>query len=380
MPRLLIATTVPETLQAFLVPLARHFRARGWRVDARSGGPVAPRTGAEFDEVFEVPWSRNPLALRNLVEAPRAVRRIVETRRHDVVHVHTPIAGFALRLALRPGRIADRPAVVYTAHGFHFHERGGRLSNSVFLGMERLAGRWTDRLVVINKGDERAALRYGIVSPDRLRYIPGIGVDLAEYDPGKVSRAQVSRVRDELGIPEGENYFLMVAEFNPGKRHADMIRALAMTGGREHLVCAGTGPLLERTRSLSRELGLDARVKLLGFRSDIPVLMRGATAVVLPSEREGLPRSILEAMALEVPVIATKIRGCTDLIGGGRGWLVEVGDVDGLARALRNVTEEPGVAIDAVRRAREHVKSFALEEVIRHHESLYASVLRERSA
>lgn len=378
MPRLLIATTIPRTLEAFLLPFSRHFRANGWRVDALSGGPIDEPLRKEFDSVFEVRWSRNPLALRNLVQAPAATRRIVEHGCYDVVHVHTPIAGFVLRLSLRPGRMRHRPVVVYTAHGFHFHEGGRLATNALFRTLERIAGRWTDHLIVINRDDERAALRHRIVPKERLHFMPGIGIDLQLYAPDRVQAVDVARVRAELGIPGGEPYFLMVAEFNRGKRHEDLLAAFGRLGRSAHLVLAGSGPLLEPTRRLARELGIIERVHFAGFRRDVPVLMRGATALVLPSEREGLPRSLMEALALEVPAIATRIRGCTDLLDDGCGFLVPVGDVPALGKALGHVLESPSDTRGVARRGRERVAAYAVEEVVRLHDELYRSVLKAR--
>src|SRR5262245_45276068 len=143
-----MAVTVPPTLD-FLVPLARHFRSKGWRVDglasALSTNPGGCRAGDEtlcqrwatsFDHLWDVPWSRNPLKLRNFLSAPKHVRALVEQQGYDLVHVHTPVAAFVTRLALRNMRKQSGPRVIYTAHGFHFYEGGPRLRGSIFRRLE----------------------------------------------------------------------------------------------------------------------------------------------------------------------------------------------------------------------------------------------------
>ena len=228
MPKLLMVTTVPETLCAFLLPFAAHFRGRGWRVDALANGVSSvPACAEAFDQVWEVPWSRNPLQPGNFWTAPARVRQIVASEGYDIVHVHTPVASFVTRLALRSLRDAGNPRVIYTAHGFHFYQGGPRLRGALFRKLEQWAGRWTDRLVVINREDEQAALRYGIVPPDRLRYMPGIGVDTRHYSAAAVSGADVARVRQELGLAAADRLILMVAELIPRKRPADALNALA---------------------------------------------------------------------------------------------------------------------------------------------------------
>ena len=158
-PALLIVATVAGTVAGFLTPYAAHFRSLGWRVDAAANGATSdPRLLEAFDRVHELPLSRSLRDVRGLERGRRGLAEILETT-PDIVHVHTPIASFLTRLAVRQLPRDRRPAVAYTAHGFHFHAAGRAISNAVFLTAERVAGRWTDRLVVISDEDEAAARR-----------------------------------------------------------------------------------------------------------------------------------------------------------------------------------------------------------------------------
>lgn len=371
-PRLLLVSSVPSTLTAFLLPYAAHYRGRGWRVDAAChGGPSCAPCAAAFDHVYEVPWTREPLDPVNLTAAPRAVRRLVRDHRYTIVHAHDPVAGFVTRLALRDlrGRLGVR--VVVTAHGFHFFRGNSAARNVVFRTLERTASRWADALVVINREDLAAARRFPI-APERVVFMPGIGVDLARYDPARVGAAEVGAVRHELALEEGQPMLLMVAEFNPGKRHADALEALARCR-RERVVlaCAGVGPRLEAVRAQAESLGLADRVRLLGYRDDVPALLRASLALLLPSEREGLPRSVMEALALERPVIATRVRGIKELVDDDTGILHEVGDVDSLAAAIRRLVDDPAEAAAMGRRGRAAMRPFDLKQVLALHDALY---------
>lgn len=386
--RLLIATTVIDTIDAFLLPFARHFRDRGWTVDAACRDDLSHlREAGYFDATFQLPWSRNPLDPRNLARAPGLLRALVAARGHDLVHVHTPVASFVTRYALGALPAARRPALVYTAHGFHFHPRGNPLRNLTFLGLEKLAGRWTDYLVVMNRHDEAAARRHGLVAQERLRPMPGIGVDLTALHPEAIERSAVEAFRRDVGLAEGAPYFLMAAEMIPRKRHADLLEAYALLARQvgpsaPALVLAGKGVLEEALRGSARRLGISDRVRFAGFRRDVAAAMRGALAVLLTSEQEGLPRCLLEAMALGTPVIATRIRGNVDLLDDGCGLLVEVGDHRGLAAALLASVEDPAAAQERARRARQKADRFDLRHILALHESLYAEALdlRKRRA
>ena len=124
-PSLLLVATTHLTVRSFLLPFARHFRALGWRVDAAAEGISAcPDCGPAFDRVWDVNWSRNPLSLGNLTDARARIGALATSVGYDLVHVHTPVAAFVTRLALRRHRRAKRLKVIYTAHGFHFYKGG----------------------------------------------------------------------------------------------------------------------------------------------------------------------------------------------------------------------------------------------------------------
>lgn len=376
-PRLLIATSVPSTITAFLLPFAEHYRAKGWSVEAVSNGVSAVEgCVASFDAVHDIGWTRKPTDPVNLTSAPRRLRELVLAGGFDLVHAHDPIAAFVTRYALRRLRLSGKPRVVYTAHGFHFYRGAPAASALAFRALERLASGWTDRLVVINAEDLAAAQSFGLARRGGLVYMPGIGVDMGKYDPAAVSRQAVAAVRAELGVGAGTPLFAMIAEFNPGKRHSDALRALAASGLPDAvLAMAGDGPLMSAVAAEARALGLAGRVKLLGYRQDVPALVAAATAVLLPSEREGLPRSLMEAASLERPVIATRIRGVTELVTPETGILHDVGDVPALAAAMARLAGDPEAAGAMGRRGRVHMARFDLRNVLAMHDAMYEELL-----
>ncbi|MBW4543448.1 MAG: glycosyltransferase [Symplocastrum torsivum CPER-KK1] len=377
MKRLLFITTIPSTLY-FLAPIARHFRAKGWRVDAMAKGiSTSTETCLDaFERRWDVEWSRNPLDLRNFLSAPQQVLQVCTEQEYDLVHVSTPVAAFISRYALKDWRKKGKQKVIYTAHGFHFYSGGALLKNAIFLGLEWLAGHWTDYLVVINHEDEQAAKRYSIVRPEQVRYMPGIGVDAQYYNPSAVSEMEVEKLRQDLGLTPEIPLFLSLSEFIPRKRNEDILRAFARLAHSEaHLAFAGEGPLLEEMQHLASKLGIQHQVHFLGFRQDVPVLIRASVATLLSSSQEGLPRSVMESMSLEIPVIGTEIRGTRDLLEGGYGILVKVGDVEGLTQAMAWVLDHPKEAQATGRRGRERITHYELQLILKLHETLYAEAL-----
>jgi glycosyltransferase involved in cell wall biosynthesis len=376
-PRLLYVTTISRTLRGFLLPFVHHFRELGWTVDGMARGVTeCADCQSAFDRVWEAPWSRNPLNPNNLLAAVREIRRVVDLGSYDIVHVHTPVAAFVTRYALRRSKGENRPRVIYTAHGFHFHPFGSPLKNAIYRTLERVAGRWTDYLVTINRVDEEAAISSRIVPAAQLQYMPGIGIDTEQYSPERVRDVDVARVKAELGIPPEQPMLLMLAEFIPRKRHTDVLRAVAAMGRQDfHVAFAGDGRTQRQIRTLAAELGIAGRIHFLGTRRDVAALIRASRAVLLPSMHEGLSRSVMEALSLEAPVIGTKIRGIQDLVGDDAGLLVTPGDTAALAAAISWILDNPAEAHRMGRIGRDRMRLFHTRHVISAHEDLYARAL-----
>lgn len=372
--RLLQVTTIPETIEAFLLPFAQRFRARGWRVDAAARDASSNEAcRASFDAVHDVNWSRNPLDPTNL-KAAKQVRAIVTTGTYDLVHVHTPVAAFVTRYALRH---SVKPKVLYTAHGFHFYAGGNPVKNAVYRNLEKVAGRWTDGLVVMNGEDQRAALEHKIVPAEKLTFVPGIGIDIEQMRSKAAKGPAREQVRASLGVPQDEALFIMVAEFIERKRHVDAVRAFAQAAERlrAHLLLVGAGPESARVQALIEELGLSSRVHLLGYRRDVPSLIAASDALILVSSQEGLPRSIMEGMALGTPVIGTSIRGVTDLLDEGAGWLVPLGDVGAIAAAMVELGADAALRSRVAAAARQRVVRYSTAEVMDAYDKVYAELL-----
>jgi glycosyltransferase involved in cell wall biosynthesis len=304
--------------------------------------------------------------------APAKIRELVEREAYDIVHVHTPIAAFVTRYALRNLRKTGKPSVIYTAHGFHFHQGGNPLRNAVFLGLEKLAGTWTDDLVVINREDEAAAQKWTLVPAGRLHYMPGIGVDLSCYNPKAIAPSDLTQLRQELGVAANTPLILVLAEFTARKRHRDILHAFAqLQHSTACLVMAGPGPLIPAMQQLAIALGIQDRVRFLGFRYDVPVLIRAAAAVVLASDHEGLPRSVMEALCLQTPVIGTDVRGTRDLLANGGGVLVELGNIAALSQAIAWVLDHPEAAQTMAKRGQEQMQAYDVRKILQLTDELY---------
>jgi glycosyltransferase involved in cell wall biosynthesis len=371
--KILYAAAIPLHLYTFWVPYVKHFRAKGWTVD----GAAAGISGFQdligvFDNTFDIEFARYPLkqplaALLGSISVFRDIHNLLTHGGYHVVHLNTMTAGFMIRLAHRR---ASWPKIIYTSHGFHFFKGNRWWRNLFFRNLEAIASRWTDVIVTMNEEDYHAARTFRGIPADRVLLTPGIGVDLRYY------RKTETVLREELGLRPGHLLLLVIAEMVPNKRHSDAIAALLRLARADvHLAFAGNGKLEAELKKKVSEVGLPDRVHFLGFRKDIPELLSAADALLHPTEREGLPRCILEAMSVGTPVIATDIRGNADLLCDGRGWLYPLGDVSALADCILGVIEDKAGTAARTARAKEHVTQFALERTLALYEQIYEMAL-----
>lgn len=376
--RLLMVSTISRFLRDFLFPYAAHYRARGWQVDALTSEVERfPECRKQFERVWSVSWSRSPFACQPLWDTAQDIEHIVEREGYDLVHVHTPVAAFVTRYALRALRRTRPVRLIYTAHGFHFQFPHMAPKDQLYLALERLAGRWTDQLIVINATDAQAVRHYGIVPEARLWHHPGIGLDADYYQPADAASATGRAVRRQLDIPDTATVFSVIAEFVPRKRHADVLRAFRnIDRTQTRLVFAGAGPGEAAMRKAARRYGVAEQVRFLGFQVDIRPLVRASNAVILASAQEGLPRCIMESLAMGIPVIGTDIRGTHELLSDGAGTLVPLGDSAALAAAMTWVREHPEEARRTAQTGqRRVVNKYRLSHLLALHDELYEHAL-----
>lgn len=334
---------VDFTLYHFLLPLMRAMAKAGHEViGACADGPWAEKVREEGFRVEAIAFSRD----LNLVNHFRAYRRLVDLfrREHlDLVHVHTPVAALIGRIAARRARV---PRVVYTAHGFYFHDRMAWPVRIPLVALEWLAGRYTDVLFTQSAEDAAFARRYRLCRGGVVEAIAN-GVDPARFAPVEDGGAARAALRRELETPEDATVVVMVGRLVAEKGYLELfeamrrVKAVLWVAG-ERLLSDRAGRIEAEIEGLRAEPKLSRRIRLLGHRGDMPDLLRAADVFVLPSHREGMPRSIIEAMMAGLPVVATDIRGSREeVVDGETGFLVPVGDSRALSAALDRLLAAP---------------------------------------
>lgn len=307
--RILYITTIGSTMD-FFKSLIKELIDGGNVVDIATNESDKPVSQFFKDlgcKVFPIDTSRSPVSAGNI----RAIKQIKNIAKdYDIVHCHTPLASIATRLACKSFRKKGLK-VIYTAHGFHFY-KGAPLKNwLIYYPVEKVCSHWTDVLITINKEDYEFAKRK--MKAKRIEYVPGVGIDTKKFADVVVDR---DKKREEIGVPKDAKMLLSVGELNENKNHKVVIEALGkINDSNIHYVIAGIGDQKENLENLAKNLHVN--LHLLGYRKDVAELYKCADLYILPSIREGMNVSVMEALASGLPCLVSQIRGNTDMIEEG---------------------------------------------------------------
>ena len=334
---------VDFTLYHFLLPLMRGMRDAGHEVvGVCADGVLAGKVRAEGFRVEAVDFRRN----YDLFAHARAYRELVTLFRResfDLVHVHSPIAALIGRLAAARAGVPRR---VYTAHGFYFHEHQPWWLHSAFIGLEWIGGRFTDVLFTQSAEDAETARRFRLCRSGMIEAI-GNGVDPARFRPAGEEDAERQALRAEMGASYGDVVVLMVGRLVAEKGYPELFEAVKQLDG-VHLWVVGkrldsdhASSVAEAIEEIQQDPTFAERIRFLDYRDDVDRLMRAVDIFTLPSHREGMPRSIIEAMLTALPVVATDIRGSREeVVDGETGFLVPVRDAEALVIALKELADD----------------------------------------
>jgi glycosyltransferase involved in cell wall biosynthesis len=271
--------------------------------------------------VVDIP--RSPRSLFKIFKSYKILNELLRQENITFVHSHTPVGGLLGRLCSSKCSIKN----IYTAHGFHFYTGAPLFNWMIYYPIEMLLAKKTDAVITINYDDFN-------LSKNRFKtstyYIPGVGVDTDLFS-NEPNRSILREIR-----------LVSVGELNKNKNHYFVIKALSNAKLIFRYAIAGLGPLERKLDYFIKKSNLHKSVDILGYVNDVSKLLSEADIYIMPSLREGLPVSVLEAMASGLPVIASNIRGNRDLIDDGQGgFLFEKGNQSQLIEQIKMLADNP---------------------------------------
>ncbi|MGD9038867.1 MAG: glycosyltransferase family 4 protein [Desulfobacteraceae bacterium] len=296
---------------------------------------------------------------------------------YHIVHTHNSKAGFLGRLA---AKLAGVPVIIHTVHGFAFHDEEPLWRQMLFRNLERLGSRWSDKMIFISQPLIDWALKDHIVGEEKITKIYS-GIQLDKFQP--VKSEEKERIRSKWALEKEEAVVGIVSKLWEGKGHSVLIEAFKLLKKKiknAKLVIVGEGYLYDELFRRVNNNGLRESVLFTGFQMDVSEIIATFDVAVLPSFFEGMGRVILEAMAMEKPVVASRVGGIPDLIDQGiNGLLVRPGDVKELADTLEKVLSDNKLARKLGREGRKRIQDqFSADVMVRSIEKLYRELLARK--
>ena len=309
MKKALLLASVASMIDQFNMPNIKLLLSSGYKVDVIADFTNPGNITEERAKILKkqlsdlgvrvynigIPRSINIL---KIISAYRNIKEVICEGKYDILHCHSPIGGVVARIAARKKR-KEGMKVVY------FYKNAPLKNWILYYPVEKILSGCTDILITINKEDY--ILAKNKFKADKILYIPGIGIDLDKYKPCDDGK---KRIRKELDVKNDRIVLLSVGELNENKNHENVIKAIS--GLNLTYVVVGKGELKEKLTKLAKQYNVDLR--LMGYRNDVADFYNAADIYILPSKREGLNVSLMEAMACGKACAVSDIRGNNDLI------------------------------------------------------------------
>ena len=306
----------------------------------------------------------NYIAYKNLAS-------IVKNRKIEVIHCNTPVGGLIGRVV---GKRYHVDKIIYTVHGVHFFKGAPFINRTLYKWAEQIMAHWTDAIITMNEEDFESARAFRLRKGGKIYKVHGVGISLDRYKNVQVDR-DVQRAG--LGLNSDDIVCISAGDLVPRKNYKAAIEALAKVEcNKLHYLICGVGSEKEILEKYACEKGVANQVHFLGYRADIIELLKCSDIFLFSTLQEGLPRSMMEAMACGLPCIASKIRGNVDLIEDGKGgFLCNPKDIDAFACAIKKLTDSQELRVKMGKNNLNVIKGFDISVVKEEIETIYREIL-----
>jgi len=343
--KILHICAIGATAKVLLKPQIDYLLSRNLSVE------VACSPDSDVEKLQQQGYTIHPISIDRKISPFLNIKSIyslvnlIRKDQYDLVHVHTPIAAVLGRIA---AKIAGVKRIVYTSHGLPFHDGSSYKEYALYSNVEKLAALLTDMILSQNHEDIATAKKLGLCRPEKIAYL-GNGVDIDRFNRDRLDPAHQAQLRKSLGIPDTANLIIgTIGRLTRKKGSGYLIEATAKLVSQFpnlHVLIIGgelstdPEPFYTEITQRIRTLGIQNNVTLTGIRQDIPEILGLLDIFTLPTfTHEGLPRSIVEAMSMGLPVVATDIRGCREAVLHEKtGLIVPPQDSQKLAEALEQL-------------------------------------------
>lgn len=370
MKKILFTATVDSHIKQFHLPYLKLFQEEGYDVHVATNGEELIQY---CNKKYCIPFERFPIKINNLI-AIKKLKKIIEEEKFDIIHTHTPMGAVVTRLAARNARKKYGTRVIYTAHGFHFY-KGAPIKNWIlFYPVEKYLAKYTDTIILINTEDFELAKKHFYKRCKDIQYVPGIGIDEKKFD-FEMPEREKSELRKSIGLKKDDFVMIYPAEISKRKRQKWLIETIyeLLKANKDiHMLLPGKDSLNGKCQKLVKKLSLENQIHFLGYRTDIPNLLKISNISLSSASQEGLPVNIMEAMCVGLPVVASDCRGNRDLIENNiNGYIIPLKDSNKFIISILELYSEKDKIQKIHKINKEKIKKYELKSVLKNMRKIY---------
>ncbi|MEE0859631.1 MAG: glycosyltransferase family 4 protein [Acutalibacteraceae bacterium] len=363
--KILFVSNVRSHIGQFHTNFINLLVKNGHTVDVSCFDNSADKDGYDFEAINKfhfIPLQRSPFKMDN-IKAISELKEIIKAEQYDIIHCHTPMGAVAARVAAKQAK--SKAKIIYTAHGFHFFKGASKLNWMFFYPVEKILAHYTDTLVTINNEDYELATKKKFKVKNEIVKINGVGVDLSKFIVA--TNEMKTELRKEYGYNEDEFLLIYPADYSYRKNHEmlfDTVYKLKDKIPTIKVLMPGQQKKLEEYKKYVADLGIEKHISMLGYRRDIHKLITLSDISVSTSRQEGLPVNLIEALAIGKPIVATNVRGNSDLVENGvNGFLVELNNSDQMAEKILEIYNNSQLAEKMRKEAVKMSKKYSFQNV-----------------
>ncbi|TSC95209.1 MAG: group 1 glycosyl transferase [Parcubacteria group bacterium Licking1014_1] len=359
--------SVDITVKFLLLPQLKFLINDGYDVSAVcSGGKWIKDIENQGVKVKTIKITRKITPISDLVSFFRLFLYF-RKEKFDIVHVHTPKAGVLGQIA---AKLAGVPIIINTIHGLYFNKVSSPFQKIFFIFVKKIAAKCSDLIFSQNREDINTLIEAKIAKSEKIKYL-GNGVDIEKFNSKRFSNEFILNKKKELGIDSGFKIIGAVGRLVKEKGYLELFAAFKKVLNKfPQTMLLAIGPEEPEKKdafppAIIKDYDIEKNVIFLGERTDVDELYSLMDVFVLPSHREGFPRTVIEAMAMKRPIIATDIRGCQEAIDNGKnGILFSAKDSEKLYNAITFLLENPEKSDNMAEFAREKAEKEFNEELV----------------
>ncbi|MGM9876373.1 MAG: glycosyltransferase family 4 protein [Bacilli bacterium] len=361
MKKVLFTANLDSFFIKFLIPQLKYFKDHGYEVHvaSKNQGIDIPYCDKKLDVCFT-----RSLNLKDIIGSYKKIKSILLENDYELISCHTPFGAAIPRLAV--SRIKNfHSKIVYTAHGFHFYKGAPLINWMLYYPMEKYLSKYTTSIITINDEDYSFAKKK---MKSKVYKVHGIGISKEKFDI-KMTTEGKKALKKEVNITNKDFVMIFPGEINNNKNQILLLNTVKILKERIPnlvLLLPGYDLLNGELQEYAKNNNIEDNVRFLGYRKDIPQLLRISNIAVSSSKREGLPINIIESMYVGLPIVATNCRGNRDLIKDGKnGYLVDTYGAEEFADKIYKIYKNKNKADEFIKFNKKEVNKYMLDSVLK---------------